>query len=118
LSVNPALIQKQVADIIEQIAQKVGNYNYITTVSRPNGTWNNEMGYRMVNAYEAVKIARDYCYTITLTGTQTTKRIECNIINVENATVSNGIKLELKAREKVVINSGFKVESGSIFIVE
>jgi peptidase S8 and S53, subtilisin, kexin, sedolisin len=57
LSVNPDLTAKQVADIIEQTAQKVGGYNYQNTYTRPNGTWNNEMGYGLVDAYKALQKA-------------------------------------------------------------
>ena len=58
LSVNPCLSGKQVRDIIEKTAQKVGNYNYSEQPDRPNGTWNNEMGYGLVDAYAAVQLAQ------------------------------------------------------------
>lgn len=58
LSVNPDLTAKQAADIIEQTAQKVGGYNYQNDPNHPNGTWNYEMGYGLVDAYEAVKTAK------------------------------------------------------------
>lgn len=60
LSVNPCLTAKQVRDIIEQTAQKVRTdiYSYVTTAGKPNGTWNNEMGYGLVNAYAAVVKAK------------------------------------------------------------
>lgn len=45
-------------DIIEKTAKKVGNYTYTNSDGRPNGTWNNEMGYGLVNAFEAVKLAQ------------------------------------------------------------
>lgn len=54
LSVNPDLTNVQVNDIIERTARKVGGYNYQTTVGRSNGTWNNQMGYGLVDAYSAV----------------------------------------------------------------
>ena len=44
LSVNSSLTQKQVADIIETTARKVkqgtgaGQYNYVNTAGRPNGS--------------------------------------------------------------------------------
>ncbi|MBW8051285.1 MAG: S8 family serine peptidase [Cytophagales bacterium] len=57
LSVNPCLTGQQVRDIIEQTAQKVGSYSYVTTTGRPNGTWNNEMGYGLVDAFKAVNEA-------------------------------------------------------------
>jgi len=58
LSVNPCLTGKQVRDIIEKTAQKVGNYSYTDNSERLNGTWNNEMGYGLVNAYAAVQMAQ------------------------------------------------------------
>lgn len=63
LSVNPNLTQKEVADIMEQTAQKVGGYTYSTTTGRPNGTWDNEMGYGLVNAEAAVVMAKNMCTT-------------------------------------------------------
>ena len=58
LSVNPCLTAQQVRDIIEQTAQKVGGYSYTTTAGRPNGTWNDQMGYGLVDAYAAVQMAQ------------------------------------------------------------
>jgi subtilisin family serine protease len=64
LSVNPDLTGQQVRDIIESTAQKVRNtaqpdglYNYQTTSGHPNGTWHEEMGYGLVDAYAAVLAA-------------------------------------------------------------
>jgi len=61
LSVNHNLTQKQVADIIESTAQKVGGYTYATTTGRPNGTWDDEIGYGLINALDAVQKAKDLC---------------------------------------------------------
>ncbi len=58
LSANPCLTSQQVRDIIEQTSQKVGGYSYTLTAGRPNGTWNNEMGYGLVDAYAAVQMAQ------------------------------------------------------------
>lgn len=58
LSVNPQLTAVQVNNIIEQTAQKTGGYDYAQTTGRPNGTWHEEMGYGLVDAYAAVKLAQ------------------------------------------------------------
>lgn len=58
LSINPDLKAIEVNDIIEQTARKVGGYSYATTSGRPNGTWNNYMGYGLVDATAAVKAAQ------------------------------------------------------------
>ena len=64
----------------------------------------------------------NYCNTISLTNTQpepprTFKRVECRIIEIENATVPAGTRLELKATKSVIINPGFVVNSGATFII-
>jgi len=58
LAANPALTAQQVRDIIERSATKAGTYSYTTSADRPNGTWNQEMGYGLVNAHGAVLLAR------------------------------------------------------------
>ncbi|QSB28682.1 S8 family serine peptidase [Flavobacterium sp. CLA17] len=58
LSANPFLTGQQVRDIIEQTSQKVGPYSYVTTAGRPNGTWNNQMGYGLIDAYAAVSVVQ------------------------------------------------------------
>jgi len=64
LSVNPCLTQQEVRNIIEMSCEKVGSYCYSTTAGRPNGTWNNQTGYGLVNAYKAVQ----YAHSTTITN--------------------------------------------------
>ncbi|MFQ9317599.1 S8 family peptidase [Dysgonomonas mossii] len=58
LSINKNLTAQEVKDIIEKTAKKVGGYSYTTVSGRPNGTWNGEVGYGLVDAYNAVLEAR------------------------------------------------------------
>ena len=58
LSINPCLTHDEVEDMLESTAQKVGGYSYSTTTGRPNGTWDNEMGYGLVDAHAAVIAAQ------------------------------------------------------------
>ena len=57
LSENPDIDYETVNDIIESTAQKVGGYGYSTTGGRPNGTWDDEMGYGLINAQAALQQA-------------------------------------------------------------
>lgn len=57
-SLNPDLTREEVADAIEQSAQKVGSYTYSNTTGRPNGNWNSEMGYGLLDAAAAVAMVR------------------------------------------------------------
>ena len=58
ISVNPKLTRKEIKAIIERTTNKVGGYSYQSSSEHPNGTWNNEVGYGLVNAYAAVKEAQ------------------------------------------------------------
>lgn len=62
LEINSQLTAIQVNTIIEQTAQKIRPdlYNYENHSNRPNGSWHEEMGYGLVDAYAAVKMAGSY----------------------------------------------------------
>ncbi len=121
LSVNPSLTALQVRNIIENTAQKVGGYSYKTVSGRPNGTWHQEMGYGLVDAYAAVKAA---CPTPVINfvnqtvTTNTTVTNSCGDIKVENVIVQNSAKLILNATESVTITKDFNVEVGSLLEIK
>lgn len=58
LSLRSDLTAEDVRNIIAQTAEKVGGYNYDTTLT--NGTWCPELGYGRVNAYNALQYAFVY----------------------------------------------------------
>lgn len=47
---NPELTAKQANNIIERNTKKIGGYAYANKTGRSNGTWNNEMGYGLIDA--------------------------------------------------------------------
>lgn len=59
LSVNPHLSPYQVSAIIMATAKKTGNYHYDYYDNHPYGEWNDTVGYGLVNAGAAVKMASD-----------------------------------------------------------
>ncbi|RRD88055.1 peptidase S8 [Bacteroides heparinolyticus] len=113
LSENPLLTQKQVADIIESTAQKVGNYSYSSTNGRPNGTWHQEMGYGLLNTFAAVakvksetlNFSNQNLYSSLFTG-------KWNVV-ANNVNVSNNAHLTLNFGEQITINPPFTVNAGS-----
>ena len=115
LSINPNLSQKIICDIIEQTSRKVGGYNYQTTQGRLNGTWNNEMGYGLVDAYAAVNTANNTncdIYLSNITYTTNTSITGCTI-TAENVTVDNNSSLILDALSYCLVNGVFEVKLGS-----
>ena len=130
LSVNPNLKGQQVRDIIESTCQKVNlysssnpsGYTYSTTTGRPNGAWNSQMGYGLVDAYAAVLEAEDCAtrtvYLMNQTVSSNTTISSCGNIYVQNVTVTNNAKLILDAVGEVIIGSDFEVESGSEFEIK
>ena len=60
LSANKDLTSQEVYQILVSNTDKTGNYSYTTnSLAYPFGTWNNEMGYGRLNAYKAVKAAKE-----------------------------------------------------------
>jgi hypothetical protein len=68
LSVDSTLTANEVKNIIEQTAQKVGGYYYAIDTIHLNGKWNNEVGYGLVNAHQAVTTAKLYHIDYSITG--------------------------------------------------
>ena len=55
LSFNPDLTYREVQRIINSTATKLPEYTFTNSADHPDGTWNEEVGYGLVNAFEAVK---------------------------------------------------------------
>ena len=119
LSVNPDLYGYEVKNIIESTAQKVnespaGIYTYAITPGKPNGTWHEQVGYGLVDAYAALLAVPILCVKPFNNETVTTNNsvtAVCEII-AGNVTVSNNAKLTLQA-PKITINAPFEVQAGS-----
>jgi subtilisin family serine protease len=122
LSVNPELTVQQVTDIIEKTAQKTRTdlYNYGTTPERPNGTWSNEMGYGLINAYEAVAFAKSLDCEVDLTITENVAATFVDYKQASNSIIAkniinSGAKATYHAGSKVILPSGFKAVAGATF---
>lgn len=58
LSVNKNFTAAEVRNIIESSCTKPAAYNFALTPGNINGTWNQELGYGIVNAYKSVLLAK------------------------------------------------------------
>lgn len=68
LSVNPNLTKAQVMSILNQTATKLSNYTFETHYLHPDGTWNEQVGYGLVNATKAVAEATMYGLNYEIVG--------------------------------------------------
>ncbi len=108
LSVNPNLTSQEVSNILESTTQKVGGYNYTNNTNRSNGTWNNEMGYGLVDAYAAVQKAMK---SIVISGPDSF----CNINNITLSTNSLvGFQYTWSVTSNLQILSGQNTNSISV----
>lgn len=85
LSVAPWLTSDEVQDVLESTAEKSPGYNF--QAGFPNGTWNNELGYGRLNAYQAVLQAGGATLTGTISDT-----LGNPIPNVSVATLNKIVK--------------------------
>ncbi len=120
LSKNPNLTRTQVTAIIESTAQKeTGTQNYVYSIEpgRPHGTWDNEMGYGVPNAYDAILEAD--CPTTFVNGTISSDitYTDCKIVAI-NATIQNNADVIFDANESTTINGSFAVNIGSTLEVK
>ncbi|MBR5573226.1 MAG: S8 family peptidase [Paludibacteraceae bacterium] len=123
LSVNPNLTMKEVSDIIESTAQKVGEYDYTITEGRPNGTWNDSVGYGLVDAYAAVlaaktKYIQNHTYQSGSVIVETYPEIIAGYAVTDNkpygnVTLEAGSDVTFSATEQVVLKPGFHAKVGS-----
>jgi subtilisin family serine protease len=117
LSVNPSLSQSEVSSIINRTARKVGSYSYQTTADHPDGAWNNEMGYGLIDADAAVQLASciRYVHDQAITSNTTVMGCDINVWNV-SVTPTTSIpnpKLTLDSSGDTVIESNFEVQLGA-----
>ena len=123
LSINPGLTREEVTNIIEFTAQRIGNYDYSVEEGRPNGKWHKEMGYGLVDAYEAVLAAQpkyiqnqiyqtgeevyEYAPEITVGYAVTDSEQYGNVI------CEAGSEVLLRAMDRIRLKPGFHAKSGS-----
>lgn len=60
LSVNPNLTQSVVGSILKVTATKMDTYDFVERTYDVNGPWNEQVGYGLLNCYDAVNLAYYY----------------------------------------------------------
>lgn len=120
LSAHPDLTPDQVVSIIEYTARKINPdlYSYQTDSLRPYGKWNEKMGYGLVDAGAAVRIADKASRTAYIRDTvitDVTTHIIDYDVEIENATIAECGMVEIDKEHNVLIKKSFLVEKGGIF---
>ncbi|MEM9687246.1 MAG: S8 family serine peptidase, partial [Bacteroidota bacterium] len=118
LGVNPNLTVQEVNTIIEQSAQKVGGYNYQNTPGRPNGTWDDEAGYGLVDAHAAVLLAQNCQDNLVVNQDVlggTTDNQEANQTITATNTIFTNATAVYHAGNQVLLQPGFHSQSGAEF---
>lgn len=124
VSMNPCLTHDQIENIIERTAQKIGTYVYATTPGRPNGTWNNEMGYGMINVDAALRATREiYVQNVTFLQDSTVQvfgKIAAgfsvtNTVPFGNVDITAGTTVNFYASTSISLMGGFNVLPGATF---
>lgn len=124
LSVNPTLTRKEVVDIIESTAQKVGDYDYIDYgFASPNGSRHVRVGYGLVDAYAAVSVAKikyiqNHAYQSGSITVENYPEIIAGYAVTDNKPYGNvileaGSDVTYSATEQVVLKPGFHAKAGS-----
>ena len=124
LSVNPTLTRKEVVDIIESTAQKVGEYDYVDYgFASPNGRRHVRVGYGLVDAYAAVSVAKtkyiqNHAYQSGSITVENYPEIIAGYAVTDskpfgNVVLDAGSDITFNATDKVVLKSGFHAKAGS-----
>ncbi|MDR0349802.1 MAG: S8 family serine peptidase [Tannerella sp.] len=115
IDVNPNLTAAEVRSIINMTAQKLPGYAYTKTSAHPDGSWNEKVGYGLVDAQAAVQAATSCTSSLsgqTISSNKFIRSCNTNFTVQSGVTVSNNAKLTIKAAGQVTVNQVFQVSSG------
>lgn len=123
LSVDPELTVEEVAEIIESTACKVREedlYVYENDTIHVNGTWNNEVGYGLIDAAAAVDIAKKTAVTTYIKNQDFNDvGLEADFydinVELENVTIGPEGYMEIYKEEDATLKSSVIVRKGGIF---
>ncbi len=119
LSVRPDLTYTEVKDAIESTAQKIRTDFYDYNESKPNGMWNEKLGYGMVDAYAALnEVLNCHAHTFIESNeniTWTTAKNLCDTLIIEGTlTVQAPLHFYPDAPHIIIQNGGHLVfDTGS-----
>lgn len=121
LSVNPYLKVERVAEIIESTARKVSAdwYTYTNDSIHKSGTWNEELGYGLIDAGAAVALAAKDLETTYVRDVviDYPENYNNTYVEVENVTIQSNGYVESEFVKSAILRSSVVVEEGGYLYV-
>lgn len=119
LSVHPDLTVDQITSIIEYTARKVRTdlYAYNTDSLHTSGTWNEKVGYGLVDAGEAARIAYEASRTTYFINTTIDGGYEDYDFEFENAIIEPSATVEIIKEHNAVIRKSMYIMRGGEFYI-
>ena len=123
LSVDPELTVEEVAEIIESTARKVREedlYVFENDTIHVNGTWNNEVGYGLIDAAAAVDIAKKTAVTTYIKNQEIDEEmLDYDDVNVEleNVIIGSEGVIEIDKQQNVVLRPSILVKKGGRLVI-
>lgn len=118
ISVVPTLTRQQVVEAILTSTYKLPSYSFSTT--KTYGTWNQEVGYGLLNAKAAIQkaVGTKTIYYYGRTVSDEWESLIGTSIYAGGVTVYSGSKLSMTASSICQISSPLVVESGASFVIQ
>lgn len=114
ISQHPTYTRQQVVSAIEGSARKLSGYTFSNQTGRPNGTWNEQVGYGLVDAYAAINYTSDIVqFFDQLVSSDLT--VQGGEVETKNVTVSNNAKLTIIGGDKITLYEMLNINHGSKF---
>ena len=121
LSVNPNLDAEEVEFILGRTARKIRTdvYSYQKDASHINNTWNNEVGYGLVDATAAVAMAERATITTYIRNQILDNDDDYSNYNVEleNVTIEPDVFIEIGKDNEAILRSSVRVMQGGSMII-
>lgn len=111
---HPTYTRLQVVSAIEGSARKLSGYSFSNHTGRPNGTWNEQVGYGLVDAYAAINYTGDVVqFFDQIVSSNLT--VQGREVETKNVTVSNNAKLTVIGGDKITLFEKLNINHGSKF---
>lgn len=128
LSANPLLRRDSVENILKQTANKLSNYDFSMEQYPLIGSWNNEVGHGLVDAYAAlVEVNKKYIQNVTYSSEEIENELGSFVYIGDSVTnrkapgdviLNEGGNLMVQATKEIRFTDGFHAKAGSSMIAQ